>query len=269
MFSIETKEDIEILKELTGFSNVRKINELENRLNELSEANTKLKEITTRQMKIINDLNNRLVTADECRGIISDVIKNKNTTKPVVQHKNQAIKLKTDEFSFAKAMQKKFNKVIVEGNSLIHYTVRNQKMKIPVTTLQLLALMEIYQHRHRKLLNEDAEKICKLYKINQVQFGKVYYNIKEGSFFNTLEEIDKQIRGTKFKLMNGSIHIIDGVKTIDTGIDTNLFNQFLAMYINSNQPYSTVYKLSKENRNINPIHLLTVLRRNKAVSECL
>ena len=62
---------------------------------------------------------------------------------------------------------------------------------------------------------------------------------------------------------------MDGGNSIDTKIDEKLFNYLLNVYVNSDQPYSTIYKLSKERKDINPIHLLAVLKRNEVVSKTI
>lgn len=268
MFSIETTEDVKILKELTGFSNDMRIKELELQVQKLSQANEELSILTKEQKKVIDTMGKNLVTADQCREIVLNLFK--SPTKEKVPQKNlNTMADPNEEFSFTNAMQKKFNKIIVEGNKLIHYTVRNQRMDIPISTIELLALVEVYQKRHRKLLNKDSKNICKLYGINKVQFGKLYYNIKQGSFFNTLDEINNQIRKANFKLKNGTIHLVDGANLINTKVDPKMFNQLLNIYVNSNQPYSAIYKLSREKSQIDPIHILILLRKNTVVSQTI
>lgn len=275
MFSIETTEDIKILKELTGFSNDKRIQELETEVQQLSQANNELVKLTQNQMKVIEKINKSLVTADQCKDIVFDLLN--GASKPEILAKKQKNKnkggrpsrIEQEEFGFSKSMEKTYNKILVEGNKLIHLTSRNQRMQLPISTIELLALVEVYQYRHRKLLNKDYKNISKLYGINVAQFGKIYYNLKEGTFFNALNKIDSEIRKTEFLIKQGTIHVIDGSQTIDTKIDSKMFNEFLNIYVNSNQPYSTIYRLSKENPQINPIDLLIVLRKNKAVSKKL
>ena len=274
MFNIETLEDVKILKELTNSTNDAKIRELELELQDLSQRNNELLAITQEQKKVIDKISNSLITPEQCRDIVFNMLNNVSK-KDIV--KRRASKIKTigvpkpdeEEFEFAKAMRKKFNKIIVEGNTLIHYTIKNQKMKLPVSTIQLLAMVEVYQHRQRKLLNKDSRNICKLFDINKVQFGKIYYNLKEGVFFETLNEIDNQIKRTNFRYKNGTIHIVNGTNLIDTKIDAKTFNYLVNVYANSNQPYSTVYRLSKEKPQLNPIHLLSVLKKNSFISKMI
>ena len=274
MFSIETTEDVKILKELTGSMNDSRIKELELEIQKLSKANEELLVISQQQRKTIEKITSSLVTADQCKDIVFDLLNGSSKKEVIKKRKRSRIgipKPENDEFEFAQAMKKKFNKILVEGNKLIHYTVKNQRMDLPVTTLQLLAFVEIYQLRHRKLLNKDSKNVCKLYNINKVQFGKLYYNLKEGVFFDTINEIDNQIKRTNFKFKDDKIYIVEGGTTIDTKIDSKLFNYLLTIYINSDQPYSTIYKLSKDmkTRGVNPIHLLTVLRKNSSVSKAI
>lgn len=270
MFSIETSEDIRLLKELTGFSNENKIKELEGEITRLTEENHKLRKTSEQNIKLIKELNKNLVTAEQCRDIVYNLLEGRITLpKTVPQTKTNPIDIDNEEFEVTNTMSKKFNRIIVDGNTLIHHTVRNQKMQLPISTLQLLALLEVYQYRKRKLLNKDEVRICKLYDISKVQFGKIYYNLKEGVFFNVFEEIDKQIKRTNFKLENGFIKIIEGGRVIDTKIDIETYNKLLNIFVNSDQPYSSIYKLSLEYKKINPIHLMTVLKRNNAVSEVI
>lgn len=270
MFSIETTEDVRILKELAGFSNDNRIKELELEVQELSRANNELLAITQEQKELIGNITKSLVTADKCRDIVSDMLKNTSKSNDVNRKKVRTIgipKPDEDEFTFAKVMRKEFNKIIVDGNQLIHHTIKNQRMPLPISTVELLAFVEVYQYRQRKLLNKDSRNICKLFRINKVQFGKLYYNLKEGVFFDTINEIDNQIKRTNFKLQNGTIHIVDGSNLINTKIDSRMFHYLVNVYVNSKQPYSAIYKLSKEKHQINPIHILTVLKRNDTVSK--
>lgn len=270
MFSIETSEDIKLLKELTNISGNDKIIELESEVRRLSEENLRLIEVSVQQKKLINEMSNNLITADQCRDIVFDLLANKSKPKNLSKKgKVEVVKSDRDEFNIIPTMKKKFNKIIVEGNTLIHHTVKNQKMKLPITTIEMLAMMEVYQKRQRQILNKDAENFCKLYDISKIQMGKLYYNIKEGVFFSALEEIDNQIKRSNFKISKNFIYIMEGGTSINTQISIKTFNYLLNVYVNSEQPYAAIYKLSKEFSNINPIHLLVVLRRNVTVSEII
>lgn len=270
MFKIETTEDVKILKELTKSSNDYKIQELELEIQRLSKINNDLLTISEQQKQIIDKLNKNAVTAEQCRSIVFDLIKNQPKKETLIKNKKiSVVKSDTDDFVFTKIMKRKFNQLLVNGNTLIHYTKKNQKMPFALTVLELLAFTETYLHRDRKLYNKDSEKLCKLFDINKVQFGRIYYNLKEGVFFKTLEEIDNQIKRTSFKIVDKNIYIINSGKEIDTKIDVELFNYLVNIYVNSNQPYLTIYKLSKEHKDINPIFLLTVLKRNGFITKLI
>lgn len=275
MININTIEDVKILKELVGSSiDDSRIVELEREVQSLSKRNEELTNIAKEQHLTIKKLKGSLVTPDQCRDIVFDLLNASSLKKKSPTKKKRGapkkIKIETDEFDIAdKQMKRKFNKILIEGNTLIHYTIKNQRMKLPITTLELLALVEVYQYRQRKLINKDCDRICKLFNINKVQFGKLYYNLKEGAFFNTLDEISNQIKRTNFRYIDGFIHIIDGSKTINTKIDSKLFNTLLNIFVNSDQPYATIYKLSLENKELNPVHLLSVLKKNVAVSKAI
>ena len=281
MFSIETTEDVKILKELTKNIDDKRIKVIEEQLLELSSINDKVNEMSElidkqnfvieKQNTVIQKIMKNNITADKCRDIVFDLLANKsqknNLTKDkklkIIQHEEN------EKFVFTEVMKKKFNKLIVKGNDLIHITKINQQMDFPVSVLQFLALVEVYQYKKGSFTNEDARNFCKLYNINKVQFGRIYYNLKEGVFFSIINEIDKQIRQTSFAIKDDFINIVEGGQSINTKVDIKTFNDLLNIYVNSKQPYSAVYKLSREYRNINPIHLLAILRRNENVSKLI
>ena len=166
-------------------------------------------------------------------------------------------------------MKKKFNRFVVQGNDLIHITKINQQMDFPISVIQFLALVEVFKYRKGTFSEDDVSNFCKLYNINKVQFGRIYYNLKEGTFYNLIEEIDKQVRQTSFSIRDNNIHIVEGGKAINTNIDVTTFRNLVNIYVNSEQPYSAIYKLSREYKKINPVHLLAVLRRNEIISKLI
>lgn len=269
MFSIETTDDIKILKELTNFSSDSRIKELELEVQRLSEINEELLNTSKEQAALIKKISDSFVTSKQCRDIVFDLVQNRSSRKNLSKEGKASIVTNKDgdEINLTTAMRLSYSTIVVKGNTLINHTKRNQDYLIPITTLELLALMEIYQYRERKLLYKDQKNICKLFNINKVQFGKIYFNIKNGVFFDALNSIDNKIKQTSFKIKDGSIWIIDKGKSYDTKIDKEKFNYLVNVYVNSNQPYAAVYKLSKEETNIDPIHLLTVLRKHEKVSE--
>lgn len=271
MFSIETTDDIKILKELTNLSSDTRIRELELEVQRLSEINEELLTTSKEQAALIKKISDSFVTSKQCRDIVFDLVQNKSKRKNL--SKDGRVKLVSnkdgDEVNITSAMQLSYSTIIVQGNTLINHTKRNQDYLIPISTLELLALMEIYQYRDRKLLYKDQKNICKLFNINKVQFGKLYFNIKNGVFFNVLNEIDSKIKQTNFKIKDGKICIIEKGKLINTGVDKEKFDYLVNIYMNSNQPFSAIYKLSIEESEIDPIHLLSILRRNKVILELM
>lgn len=271
MFSIETTDDIKILKELTNFSSDARIRELELEVKRLSEINEELLTTSKEQAVLIKKISDSFVTSKQCRDIVFDLVQNRSKRENLSKEgKASLVKNKDgDEVNLTSAMRLSYSTVIVKGNTLINHTKRNQDYLIPITTLELLALMEVYQYRNRKLLYKDQKNICKLFDINKVQFGKLYFNIQNGVFFNVINDIDKKIKQTNFKIKEGRIYIIDKGNAIDTKIDKKKFDYLVNVYVNSNQPYSAIYKLSKEESEVDPIHLLSILRRHEVVSKLM
>ena len=84
--------------------------------------------------------------------------------------------------------------------------------------------------------------------------------------FNT---IDNQIKQSSFQVIDDFIYIINKGKKFNTEISVDLFNTLIQIYVNSNKEFETIFKLSMEHKKINPIYLLTVLKRNALVSEAI
>ena len=78
MFTIETTDDIKVLKELTSLSTDPRIQKLEREVADLTEMNQQLLDTTQKQNKLIKDITESLVTADKCRDIVFDLIQNRS-----------------------------------------------------------------------------------------------------------------------------------------------------------------------------------------------
>ena len=78
MFTIETTDDIKVLKELTSLSTDPRIQKLEREVADLTEMNQQLLDTTQKQNKLIEDITKSLVTADKCRDIVFDLIQNRS-----------------------------------------------------------------------------------------------------------------------------------------------------------------------------------------------
>lgn len=268
MFNIETLEDVQILKELTK-------NEDNERIRMLEQEVSDLKETIRSQNMTINSLQkaDTPLTRTEIQKLITDAIKGAST-KVTKNKRVPVVRDEREEFVITPGLIKHkvvapYNKIFVQGNTLIHKSVSNHENKIPISTVQFLLIVEKFTKNKNKISIREAQKICNLCDISKNQFAKIYYNLKEGHFFNTIEAIDTQIKQTNFIFKNGYIHIKKGGEELNTGIDKKTFNHLVNVYINSNTPYLTIYKLSREYSKINPIFLLTVLRKNDAVSKSM
>ena len=203
MIIIETLDDVKILKELTK-DNLDMM-DLKAEIVGLKEKIDLQGEIINKQNQVIEKLSSqRALTAQD---VVDALLSHKEISLPKrvnIKPKIQQIKRDDDYFEipqslFNKGIVKDYNKILVKGNDLIHLTVKNQKMKIPVSTIQLLYMLEVQKSRG--------------------------------------------------------------------GID--LFNTLIQIYVNSNKEFETIFKLSMEHKKINPIYLLTVLKRNALVSEAI
>lgn len=276
MINIETIEDVKVLKELIQDNS---------RMIELEEQVGFLTDTVKTQNKLIKQLSKKeALTAEDVLTIMRKALKEeqktvvKNVKMPTAKKSKrkrvQSAPSPKDVFVIPKNLKEKdivkpYNKILLDGNVLIHKTTMNQKRKIPISTVELLYLLESYKSRGNKLLVEDVNFFSKLFDINKVQFCKILYNLGEGTFFNAINSIDDQIKQSNFKYKNGSIHIINKGKTYDTKISAKDFEYMVNVYINDNKPYKVIFNLSKENKKINPIHLLTILRRNTVVSKAI
>lgn len=268
MFNIETVEDVKILRELTKNNDNERIKALEQEVFDL-------KEVVKNQNSIISELKeaeNPLTKADVVNLIAESI---KGTKKTVPKKRVSLVKKdKSAEFTINPSLFKHkivspYHKIFVQGNTLIHKAASNHENELPVSTIQFLLIVEKFIKSKNKISVKDAQTICNLCDISKQQFAKIYYNLKEGRFFEAIDTIDTQIKQTTFMYKNGFIHIKKGTDEFNTGIDKKTYDYLINVYVNSNTPYLTIYKLSKEYPKINPIFLLTVLRRNVSVSKLL
>ena len=276
MINIETIEDVKLLKELTGDDS--RIIELESKIKDLNVFVKKQNKIIREQNEIIKEISSReVLTAQDVLEMVSKELDKKT---PVTLPTPQKVRLKKDAIGpddyftipqslIEKGLAKEYNKVLVDGNKLIHFTVRNQKMTIPVTTIQLLYMLEKQKTRGGKLLNKDVDRFATLFKVSRQKLIKVCYNLQERVFFDVINSVDDQIKQSNFKIKDGFIYIINKGKEFNTQITPELFNDLVQIYINSNKEFETIFNLSMEYKKINPIYLLTVLKRNNIVSKAI
>lgn len=266
MFSIETKEDVLLLKELTRNNDNERIKILEQEIEDLRQT-VRNQDLTITALKNTDTV----LTRAEVKSLISEAIKGA-TTLP--KKKVTLMKKDTDEFVITPGLLKHkvvspYHKIFVKGNTLVHKAASNHENVLPISTVQFLLIVEKFTKSKNKLTTKDAQTICNLCDISKHQFAKIYYNLKEGNFFETIETIHSQIKQATFLYKEGFIYIKNGAEELDTGIDKKTFKYLLNVYANSNTPYLTVYKLSREYPKINPIFLLTVLKRNDIVSKLM
>ena len=273
MINIETIDDVKILKELT--KNSSDMVELKTELGDLKATIELQGQLINKQNETIKKLSSqKSLTAQE---VVDALLAHREVVLPKrvdVRPKIQQIKTDNDYFEipqslFRKGIVKDYNKIIVDGNDLIHLTVKNQKMKIPVSTVQLLYMLEVQKSRGGKLLNKDVTHFCNVFNLTRQQISKVCYNLQERVFFDAINSVDNQIKQSNFKVINDSIYILYNNKKFDTKISVDLFDTLVQIYINSNKEFETIFKLSMEHKKINPIHLLTVLKRNSFVSKAI
>ena len=273
MINIETIDDVKILKELT--KNNSDMVELKTELGDLKATIELQGQLINKQNETIKKLSSqKSLTAQE---VVDALLAHREVVLPKrvdVRPKIQQVKTDNDYFEipkslFRKGIVKDYNKIIVEGNDLIHLTVKNQKMKIPVSTVQLLYMLEVQKSRGGKLLNKDVTHFCNVFNLTRQQISKVCYNLQERVFFDAINTVDNQIKQSNFKIIDNSIYILHNSKKFDTKISVDLFDTLVQIYINSNKEFETIFKLSMEHKKINPIHLLTVLKRNSFVSKAI
>lgn len=273
MINIETIDDVKILKELT--KNNSDMVELKTELGDLRATIELQGQLINKQNETIKKLSSqKSLTAQE---VVDALLAHREVVLPKrvdVRPKIQKVKTDNDYFEipkslFRKGIVKDYNKIIVDGNDLIHLTVKNQKMKIPVSTVQLLYMLEVQKSRGGRLLDKDVTHFCNVFNLTRQQISKVCYNLQERVFFDAINTVDNQIKQSNFKIIDNSIYILHNSKKFDTKISVDLFDTLVQIYINSNKEFETIFKLSMEHKKINPIHLLTVLKRNSLVSKAI
>lgn len=277
MINIETIDDVKILKELTGDDS--RIIELESKLKDLNNIVEEQNRVMKRQNEIIKEIRSqKVLTAQDVMDIMFKEMNKQSVSKLPKSKPSKAVKETNGDKYFNvpqslidKGLAKEYNKILVDGNTLIHYTVRNQKMKIPVTTIELLYMLEKQKSRGGKLLEKDVDNFSKLFNVPRQKLVKVCYNLQERVFFDAINTIDNQIKQSTFKYKNGFIYIVSNGKEFNTKMTPQLFNELVQIYVNSNKEFETIFNLSREIRckEINPIYLLTLLKRNSFVSKVI
>ena len=272
MFNIETVEDVKLLKELTKSNETERIKALEDEI-------VTLKKVVKDQSRTIISMRKQdaPLTRREVQELISEAITKKTTTVKAPKKSIPVMKSNKDkEFVITPSLFKHkvvspYYKIFVQGNTLLHKSKTNHENILPISTVQFLTIVEKFTKGKNKILDKDVQEICDLCEISKHQFAKIYYNLKEGNFFETIETIHSQIKQTSFLIKNGFIFIKDGAKEHNTGIDIKTFKELVSIYANSRTPYLTIYKLSKDPtyKDINPIFLLTILRKNDTVSKAI
>lgn len=275
MFNIETLEDVKILRALTKSSENERIKELEQDILDLRGVVTKQNSIIKKQHGLIEELQERKpLTRKDVESLISSAISKKTTTGKNPRKRVKILRKDTDEFTippsyFKHKIVSKYNELIVQGNEILHIAKSGHTNVIPITTLQFLTIVEKFTKNKNKILEKDVEPLCNICEISRNQFAKIYYNLKEGVFFNIIEAVDKQLRQASFYYDNGFISIMMGNKKYNTKVDKKLYAYLINVYVNSDTPYLTIYKLSKEHKEIEPIFLLSILRKNDKVSQAI
>lgn len=275
MFNIETIEDVKILKALTRSSENDRIKELEQDLLDLRGVITKQNSVIKTQQGLIDELKEmKPLTKKDVELLISSAIKQKTSTGHTPRKRVKILRKDTDEFVippsyFKHKIVSKYNELIVQGNDILHKAKSGHVNTIPITTLQFLTIVEKFTKGKSKILEKDVDPLCNICEISRNQFSKIYYNLKEGVFFDVIESIDKQLKQASFFYQDGFIYIQMGNKKFNTKVDKNLYAYLLNVYVNSDTPYLTIYKLSKEKKDIEPIFLLSLLRKNEKVSQAI
>lgn len=275
MFNIETVEDVEILQALTRSFENEKIKELEQDILELRNVVKRQNSIIKKQDGVIQELQTRKpLTRKDVEGLISSAIDSKTAVGKTPKKRVKVVRNDDDEFYippsyFTHKIVSKYNELIVQGNQILHLAKSGHTNTIPVTTLQFLTIVERFTRGKNKIVEKDADELCKICGISKNQFSKIYYNLKEGVFFKAIESIDKQLKQVSFTYKNGFIYVRMGNKEYNTKVDKSLFAYLLNVYVNSDTPYLTIYKLSLEKKDIEPIFLLSLLRKNDKVSKAI
>ena len=279
MFEIKSKEDIELLKQISECfvqQPSENLDEIFAKMQDVESSFAKQNKIIGKQNKIIKELQNEIKQMDVTVRKISkeneelfEKIKNRGDdfVKPTSETKSRYSRYltKDDLFTPYVGAQILYDNVTLDGIRLIHTSKNNQQFPIPVNVFELIVILEAYKANNPGIFVEEVNKLCEEFGITKMQFSKVYYNLLEGTFDDIIHQVDKKITTSLFVVEKGFIYRNDK----NTNISIDEFKKMYDEYVESDKPFFTIYSIIKESADYDAYDIFITLRKKDVLLRML
>ena len=278
MFEIKSKEDIELLKQISECFVQQPSEDLDKifaKMQDVESSFAKQNKIIGKQNKIIKELQNEIKQMDVTVKKISkeneelfEKIKNDNVSlEKTTETKSRYSRYLTKDDLFIPYVgaQILYENIALDGIRLIHTSKTNQQFPIPINVFELIVILEEYKADNPGIFVEDVNKLCEEFNITKMQFSKIYHNLLEGTFDDIIHQVDKMITTSLFVVEKGFIYRNDK----NTNISVKEFKEMYEEYIESDRPFFTIYSIIKESADYDAYDIFITLRKKDVLLRML
>ena len=267
MFEINSKQDIELLKEISECFSQNPLN---------SETDIILEKINSsfdKQNKAIQSLHQEIKLMDlaikklskENDKLLDEITKIDTAKKEIVEPLTSRYLTKDDLFIPYVGAQILYDKITLDGLRLIHTSKNSQQFTLPINVFELITILEAYKIGEPGICVDKVNELCKEFEITKMQFSKIYYNLLEDKFNDIIHEVDRRITAAIFSIQNGFIYRNDR----NTNISIEEFKIMNEEYSESPTPFFIIYKIIKQSPDYNAFDIFTILRKRNIVLKLL
>lgn len=278
MFEIKSKEDIELLKQISECFIQQPSEDLDKifaKMQDVESSFAKQNKIIGKQNKIIKELQNEIKQMDVTVKKISkeneelfEKIKNDNVSlEKTTETKSRYSRYLTKDDLFIPYVgaQILYENIALDGIRLIHTSKTNQQFPIPINVFELIVILEEYKADNPGIFVEDVNKLCEEFNITKMQFSKIYHNLLEGTFDDIIHQVDKMITTSLFVVEKGFIYRNDK----NTNISVKEFKEMYEEYAESDRPFFTIYSIIKESADYDAYDIFITLRKKDVLLRML
>lgn len=278
MFEIKSKEDIELLKQISECFIQQPSEDLDKifaKMQDVESSFAKQNKIIGKQNKIIKELQNEIKQMDVTVKKISkeneelfEKIKNDNVSlEKTTETKSRYSRYLTKDDLFIPYVgaQILYENIALDGIRLIHTSKTNQQFPIPINVFELIVILEEYKADNPGIFVEDVNKLCEEFNITKMQFSKIYHNLLEGTFDDIIHQVDKMITTSLFVVEKGFIYRNDK----NTNISVKEFKEMYEEYIESDRPFFAIYSIIKESADYDAYDIFITLRKKDVLLRML
>ena len=278
MFEIKSKEDVELLKQISECFIQQPSEDLDKifaKMQDVESSFAKQNKIIGKQNKIIKELQNEIKQMDVTVKKISkeneelfEKIKNDNVSlEKTTETKSRYSRYLTKDDLFIPYVgaQILYENIALDGIRLIHTSKANQQFPIPINVFELIVILEEYKADNPGIFVEDVNRLCEEFNITKMQFSKIYHNLLEGTFDDIIHQVDKMITTSLFVVEKGFIYRNDK----NTNISVKEFKEMYEEYTESDRPFFAIYSIIKESSDYDAYDIFIILRKKDVLLRML